>query len=194
MGLFILSLHPTTMTNTNHRKQITLDGETEDIADTHVQNLSAYIREKLREDFRAISTMQEKLEELESKKKQKRKQIHELEEDIDELDTQINRIDRAIAKNEAVQKIRSDPELERFMESAVADIREVKGKEKVPAATDMNGNIVEWEPAPEPEVVLQEKLTLVVQKCEDKGITVKERKLRETMKIASGLELEDTSF
>ncbi len=177
------------MTTSQHRKQVTLDGETEELAEIYIQNLSGWIRDKIREEFRSIENMEAKIDELEAKKRQKRKQIHELESEIDDIDSQIRSLERAVTKNEAIQQIKQRPEWKQAFESSVADIREVKNKDKIPAAKDHNtGKVIEWEPAPDVEVVVQEKVRYLRKK---KGVPAETEELKKSLKVAAGVDQTD---
>lgn len=180
--------------NSQYRKQITLDDETDEIVENHIQErgFSRWVRQKLREDFQRLTVMEEKVEELEAKKRKKRKKIHELENDIDSIDSQIRTIQKNITQNEALQKIKSNREWKNAIEQAIGEVREVMGKEKIPEAVDHStGRVVEWKDAPEPEEVLERKVRFLVK---EKNIPMDEEELRSALKTATGVEADSLSF
>lgn len=116
------------MVNSEHRTTITLDDETSQIRREHELNLSAEVREYLKQKYGSVALLEEKREELEAKKRKELERKQQAERNINDIDDRLSRINNLMTRNDIIEKIKDRPEWQARVQSSVTILRQAKSE------------------------------------------------------------------
>lgn len=114
--------------NSQNRTTITLDDETDQIRQEHDINLSAEVREYLKQKYGSVKLLEEKREELEAEKRRELERKQEAERRINEIEDRLSRINNLMTRNDIIQKIKDRPEWQARVQSSVTILRQAKSE------------------------------------------------------------------
>jgi len=114
--------------NSQNRTTITLDDETNQIRKEHNINLSAEVREYLKQKYGSVQLLEEKREELEAEKRRELERKQEAERRINEIEDRLSRINNLMTRNDIIEKIKDRPEWQARVQSSVTILRQAKSE------------------------------------------------------------------
>ena len=111
------------------RTTISLNKRIKELKEEYNINLSKEIRQYLTDKYMSIEMLETKRDELESRKRAKKREKHRLEMEIDDIENRLSRINNKIMQNQTVARIKQNDYVRKKVDGAIARIKDASNKE-----------------------------------------------------------------